>query len=56
MESRVSRPPEPIIRKGSMVNTQVTPPKKGEPDHMFQMWPGGSHSNKMQTGTRTRNE
>ena len=28
-ESRVSKPPEPIIRKDSMVNTRVTPPKKG---------------------------
>ena len=29
VESRVSKPPEPIIRKDSVVNTQVTPPKKG---------------------------
>ena len=55
-EGRVSKPPEPFIRKDSMVNTRVTPPKKWQPDHMFQMWPGGSHSNEMQTGTRTRNE
>ena len=52
MEGRVSKPPEPITRKDSMVNTQVTPPKKGEPDHMFQMWLGGSIAIKCKLGRR----
>ena len=32
-EGGVSKPPEPIIRKDSTVNTRVTPPKKGTRSH-----------------------
>ena len=49
-EGLVSKPPEPIIRKDSMVNTQVTPPKKGNQITCFRYGQAGHIAMKCKLG------